>query len=104
MTTSSSPSPKAQPSERQRRLIGTVPATATASASATKLLATCLLCQQHRFSLVHRRKIDRDRYGTRRHAAAMVDLWRTQFPGDEAEVVWDACASSGVMEEMGYRQ
>lgn len=48
--------------------------------------------------------IECDRYGTRRHAAAMVGLWRTQFPGDEADVVWEACAESGVMEEMGYTQ
>jgi len=34
----------------------------------------------------------------------MVGLWRTQFPGDEAAAVWEACAESGVLEEMGYVQ
>ena len=47
-------------------------------------------------------KQTRDRYGTRRHAAAMVGLWRKQFPEEEATVVWEACAESGVLEEMGY--
>jgi len=47
---------------------------------------------------------NQSRYGTRRHAAAMAGLWRTQFPGGEAAAVWEACADSGVLEEMGYVQ
>lgn len=43
-----------------------------------------------------------DRYGTRRHAAAMVGLWRAQMPPEEAAAVWEACADSGVMATMGY--
>lgn len=45
---------------------------------------------------------ERDRYGTRRHAAAMAELWRAQMPTDEAEAVWQACGGSGVMPVLGY--
>lgn len=44
------------------------------------------------------------RYGTRRHSSAMVGLWRTQMPAEEASAVWEVCAGSGVLEEMGYSQ
>lgn len=48
------------------------------------------------------KQVEWDRYGTRRHAAAMVGLWRTQMPEGEAEAVWEGCAESGVMDVMGY--
>lgn len=48
------------------------------------------------------KQVEWDRYGTRRHAAAMVGLWRTQMPKEEAEAVWEGCAESGVMDVMGY--
>lgn len=43
-----------------------------------------------------------DKYGTRRHAAAMAGLWRTQMSQDEATAVWEACGASGVMDAFGY--
>lgn len=43
-----------------------------------------------------------DKYGTRRHSAAMVGLWRKQMPAEEAAAVWEACVDSGVMETIGY--
>ena len=48
------------------------------------------------------KQVEWDRYGTRRHAAAMIDLWRKQMPKDEAEAVWEGCTESGVMGAMGY--
>ena len=48
------------------------------------------------------KQVEWDRYGTRRHAAAMIDLWRKQMPKDEAAAVWEGCTESGVMEVMGY--
>lgn len=48
------------------------------------------------------KQVEWDRYGTRRHAAAMIDLWRKQMPKDEAEAVWEGCTESGVMKVMGY--
>lgn len=48
------------------------------------------------------KQVEWDRYGTRRHAAAMIDLWRKQMPKDEAEAVWEGCTESGVMHVMGY--
>lgn len=43
-----------------------------------------------------------DKYGTRRHAAAMVGLWRKKMSEEESVAVWEACADSGVMDTMGY--
>lgn len=43
-----------------------------------------------------------DLYGTKRHAKAMADLWRTRMPEEEAAAVWEACRDSRVMESFGY--
>lgn len=45
---------------------------------------------------------EEDPYGTRRHSAAMVGLWRSQMPDEDAVAVWEACEGSGVMEDLFY--
>ena len=41
-------------------------------------------------------------YSTQRHSADMVDQWRIQMPKEYAEVVWEECAESNVMADLGY--
>ena len=41
-------------------------------------------------------------YGTKRQSAAMVSMWRTVMPEQDAQAVWEACEDSGVMGALGY--
>ena len=41
-------------------------------------------------------------YGTKRHSAVMVSMWRTLLPREDAQAVWEACEDSGIMSTLHY--
>ena len=77
----------------QRRSLVSVNGQVSGSSNSEETLAECL---------ENTKEAKHDPYGTRRQSADMVSMWRTLMPEESAQVVWDVCQDSEVMDALGY--